>query len=316
MPLLWRVFATNAAVLVLATLVLVVSPATVSFPAALTELVVLAAGLTAMLGLNLALLRRALRPLSRLTRFMRGVDPLRPGARLPVGGAADVEVTELTAAFNEMIERLETERRESARAALAAQERERIRIARELHDQVGQELTAVMLQLERASRRADGSVRDELEAAREELRASLEDVREIARRLRPEVLDDLGLASALTALTNDVARRATVRVERRLATDLRALASEEELVVYRVAQEALTNVARHSEAQHAWASLAPDDNGRVTLTVRDDGRGFDVAAHAGGTGLRGMRERAVLVGAALDIESQPGQGTTVRLRLS
>jgi two-component system sensor histidine kinase UhpB len=315
MPLLWRVFATNAAVLVAATLVLVVSPATVSFPVALTEVAVLVAGLAAMLGLNLVLLRRAFGPLSRLTRFMRGVDPLRPGARVAVG-PADMEVAELTDAFNEMIERLETERRESARAALAAQERERMRIARELHDEVGQALTAVMLQLERTSQRADAPMRSGLEEARESLRATLEEVREIARRLRPEVLDDLGLASALAALTNDLARRAGVRVERWLATDLRALEPDEELVVYRVAQEALTNVARHSEAPRAWVKLGPEGDGRVTLTVRDDGRGFDVAAHARGTGLRGMRERAVLVGASLDIESRPGHGTTVRLRLS
>jgi two-component system sensor histidine kinase UhpB len=314
MQLLWRVFATNAAVLVAATLVLVLSPATVSFPVALTEMAVLVAGLAAMLALNLLLLRRAFGPLSRLTRFMRGVDPLRPGARAAVG-PADVEVAELTAAFNEMIERLETERRESARAALAAQERERTRIARELHDEVGQALTAVMLQLERTSRGRAAPMRDDLEEAREGLRASLEDVREIARRLRPEALDDLGLASALAALTNDMARRTGLRVERRLAADLVALEPDEELVVYRVAQEALTNVARHSEALRAWVSLAHEGDGRLTLTVRDDGRGFDPARHAHGTGLRGMRERAVLIGASLDVESRPGHGTTVRLCL-
>jgi two-component system sensor histidine kinase UhpB len=314
MPLLWRVFATNAAVLVVATLALVVSPATVSFPIALTEVVVLVAGLAAMLALNLVLLRRAFGPLSRLTRFMRGVDPLRPGARVAVG-PADMEVAELTAAFNEMIERLETERRESARAALAAQERERTRIARELHDEVGQALTAVMLQLERTSQQAVGAVSDQLEEAREGLRASLEEVREIARRLRPEALDDLGLSSALSALTNDMARRAGVRVERRLAPDMRALEPDEELVVYRVAQEALTNVARHSESRQAWLTLERGDDGRVTLAVRDSGRGFDTAMSAGGSGLRGMRERAMLIGAALDVESRPGHGTTVRLRL-
>ncbi len=314
MPLLWRVFATNAAILIVATLVLVVSPATVSFPVALTEVVVLAVGLAAMLGLNLVLLRRAFGPLSRLTRFMRGVDPLQPGARVSVRSAGP-EVAELTAAFNEMIERLETERRESARTALAAQERERTRIARELHDEVGQALTAVMLQLERTSQEAVGPVSGQLEEAREGVRASLEEVREIARRLRPEALDDLGLSSALAALTNDMTRRAGVRVERRLAPDGRALTPDEELVVYRVAQEALTNVARHSEARRAWLSLGCGDDRRVTLTVRDSGRGFDLATHARGSGLRGMRERAMLVGAALEVESRPGEGTTVRLRL-
>ena len=147
------------------------------------------------------------------------------------------------------------------------------------------------------------------------MRASLEEVREIARRLRPEALDDLGLASALTALSNDLSRRTGVRVQRRLAPDLRSLEPDEELVVYRVAQEALTNVARHSQAMQAWVGLTRD-GGAVSLTVRDNGCGFEPAANdGGGAGLRGMRERAVLVGASLDVESRPGHGTTVRLRL-
>jgi two-component system sensor histidine kinase UhpB len=158
-------------------------------------------------------------------------------------------------------------------------------------------------------------VSHQLEEAREGVRASLEEVREIARRLRPEALDDLGLSSALAALTNDMARRTGVRVERRLAPDLRALEPDEELVVYRVAQEALTNVARHSEARQAWLWLGCGDDGRVTLAVRDSGCGFDLATHARGSGLRGMRERAMLIGAALDVESQPAHGTIVRLRL-
>jgi two-component system sensor histidine kinase UhpB len=140
-------------------------------------------------------------------------------------------------------------------------------------------------------------------------------VREIARRLRPEALDDLGLASALAALTNDVSRRTGLRVERQLAADLRALEPDEELVVYRVAQEALTNVARHSGARRAWVKLGRDGDGRVALTLHDDGRGFDPGTQASGAGLRGMRERAVLIGASLDVESRPGHGTTVRLRL-
>src|SRR5215211_3828309 len=312
MTLLWRVFATNAAVLVAATLVLVLSPVTVSFPVALTEILVVVGGLAVMLVLDLLLLRRAFAPLGRLTAFMRGVDPLRPGERAGLE-TSDPEVRELTGAFNDMIERVETERRDSARRALAAQEDERARIARELHDEVGQALTAVVLQLERAARRSEPDVREEVEEAREAVRESLEEVREIARRLRPEALDDLGLPSALAALTLDVSRRTGLRVERRITQGLPELSPEEEVVVYRVAQEGLTNVARHAEAEAATVSL-DDRDGSVTLEVRDDGKGF--APHTlNGTGLRGMRERALLVGAVLAVESRPGEGTAVTLRL-
>ena len=166
MTLLWRVFGTNAAVLVLAAVVLVVSPLTVSFPIALLELAALGGGLVAILVLNLALLRRTFRPLGRLTAVMRGIDPLRPGERATID-EADPEVAELTAAFNDMLGRLEGERRESARRALAAQEGERRRIARELHDEVGQALTAVILQLDRADQSADRLGRGSRDGARE-----------------------------------------------------------------------------------------------------------------------------------------------------
>ena len=314
MTLQWRVFATNAAVLVAASLVLVLSPLTVSFPIALAELIVLAGGLAAMLALNLVLLRRTFGPLGRLTSVMRGVDPLRPGERAAID-AADPDVAELAAAFNDMLARLEVERRDSARRALAAQERERRRIARELHDEIGQTLTAVVLQLDRVGQEAHLAVRDDVLQARETVRSSLEDVRGIARRLRPEALDDLGLASALAALTNDLTRRTRLPVRRRIAPALPSLAPEEELVVYRVAQEALTNVVRHAAARGAELELAVHDR-RVELEVRDDGRGFDPASAADGSGLLGMRERAVLIGADLDVGSGPGRGTTVRLRLA
>jgi two-component system, NarL family, sensor histidine kinase UhpB len=308
--LLWRVFLGNAVVLAAATLLLIVTPATVSFPIALTEAVVLAGGLAAMLALDFVLLRRAFGPLERLRRVMRAVDPLRPGARATVGDA-DPEVAELARSFNDMLARLENERRESARATLAAQEGERLRIARELHDEVGQALTAVVLQLERAVRETGSA---DVAEAREGVRAALEEVRELARRLRPEALDDLGLGSALAALTLEVSRRTGLRIDRKVDPALPALSAEEELVVYRVAQEALTNVARHSQARTARVEVARR-NGRVELTVRDEGRGFVAGQVCDGSGLRGMRERAVLVGAALTIDSHEGEGTTVRLRL-
>ena len=298
-PLIWRVFATNAAVLTIATLLLVLTPVTVSFPVALTELVVLAGGVGAMLALDLALLRRAFAPLRRLAATMRAVDPLQPGDRATLTGE-DPEVAELTHAFNDMLDRLEFERRDSARRALAAQERERRRIARELHDEVGQVLTAVVLELDRAG----------VEEAREAVRASLEDVRGIARRLRPEVLDDLGLASALASLTNDVGRQADVEVERVLDLAGADLSDEEELVVYRVVQEALTNAVRHGGAHRVSVVVRAGE-----VVVSDDGAGFEVGQASDGSGLLGMRERAVLIGAALSVTSRRGEGTTVRMRL-
>jgi two-component system sensor histidine kinase UhpB len=311
LPLFWRVFVMNALVLAVATAVLVLSPATVSSPVALTEAIVLGLGLGAMLVLNYALLRRALSPLDRLRVFMRGVDPLRPGIRAP-GDESVPELRAVTAGFNEMIARLESERRDSAGRALAAQEGERLRVARELHDEVGQKLTAVMLQLDTLSRRRDGPA---LEEAREGVREALEEVRFIARRLRPEALDHLGLVSALTALTNSFRGSTGVRIERRIDRSLPQLGSDAELVLYRVAQEALTNAVRHADSDEARLTLRRVTGG-VELEVRDHGRGFEADVVGEGAGIRGMRERAMLVGAELEIGSAPGTGTTVTLRCS
>jgi two-component system sensor histidine kinase UhpB len=140
---------------------------------------------------------------------------LEPGRRVPVYGT-ETEVAELTLAFNEMLDRLEEERRQSAAHALSAQEGERRRVAQELHDEVGQSLTAVLLQLGRVQRAAPLDLRAELAEARETARESLEEVRQIAQRLRPEALDELGLQSALEALAERVSEQGGLRVVSRL----------------------------------------------------------------------------------------------------
>jgi two-component system sensor histidine kinase UhpB len=309
-PLFWRVFAANALVLAAAALLLALSPATVSFPVAIAEAVVLAVGFGAMLLLNFALLRRALSPLERLRALMRGTDPLQPGTRARVDDATP-ELRAVSDSFNEMVERLEAERRESASRALAAQERERLRIARELHDEVGQKLTAVMLQLDSLSRAGGPPAMVE---AREGVRESLEEVRLIARGLRPEALDDLGLPSALAALTNSLQRTGQVAIERRIGASLPALHPDAALVVYRVAQEALTNVLRHADCDEARLELRHAGS-EVLLEVADAGGGFDKRRVPEGAGIRGMRERALLAGGAIEIESAPGAGTRVKLRI-
>jgi two-component system, NarL family, sensor histidine kinase UhpB len=306
-PFVRQIFVVNSAILVVATVALALSPATVSFPIALAEGIVLAAGLIAILTLNLVLLRRLFAPLERLTRLMRDVDLLRPGQRLAVSGPQ--EVRELGGVFNEMLGRLERERHESGWDALRRQEEERKRVAQELHDEVGQALTAVMLQIGRLAKRAPEDLNAELEEAVETTRASLDDVRRIAKQLRPEALDDLGLIPALSALMATFAERTGLRISHRLE-NVPPLESDAELVVFRVAQESLTNVARH--AQTARVDLTLDLNGReIVLCVRDYGRGIDSATP--GAGMRGMRERALLIGADLSIGPWNGGGTEVRL---
>ena len=249
---------------------------------------------------------------SELTALMRRIDPLEPGHRgVPPGDTAERELAVLTHAFNEMLDRLETERRESAWRELSSQEADRGRISRELHDEVGQVLTAVVLHLERLSQRASSEIAAELAATRDLARSSLEDVRRIMHELRPEVLDDLGLASALGTLSTQFSRHAGIPVGTALEDDLPRLTPEAELVVYRIAQEGLTNAARHSECSRIAVRLEQDGDQRLALYVRDDGVGMNRAS--AGSGVRGMRERAVAIGADLTLSSPPGGGTELKL---
>jgi two-component system, NarL family, sensor histidine kinase UhpB len=308
--LFWRVFSANAAVFVVATAILAFSPATVSSPLdGAREALVLAVGLSAILLANVFLLRLSFAPLARLIAVMQRIDLLNREERLPPSGTA--EVTDVIEAFNEMLDRLEAERRASTARVLAGQESERRRIAQELHDEIGQGLTAVLLQLRRTASRAP-DVRDELAEAQATARATLDDVRGIAHRLRPGVLDDLGLVRALTALTNAFSERTGIAVERRFDGEIMDLTREEELAVYRVAQESLTNVMRHAGASRVLVALAGTSDD-VLLRVEDDGAGVHDGEVRGG-GIRGMRERALAVGGRLSVGVSDLGGTEVILR--
>jgi two-component system, NarL family, sensor histidine kinase UhpB len=313
LPLLWRVFGINATLLVIATLLLALTPVTIHAPVALVEAVSLVVGLIVMLTANLVLLRHTLLPIRRLIAGMRTVDPLRPGQRLLEGGG--VEAAELVRAFNQMLERLEVERRESGRRALRAQEAERLRIARGLHDEVGQVLTGVLLELDFLASAAGDDRRRGVEDTKQAVRQALEEVRRIARELRPEMLEQLGLRSALTELSRRFAEQSGVKVERSFAGDLPPLSDEAELAIYRVAQESLTNVARHAHASHVDLALDPGVDS-VVLRVTDDGCGMAETARSNGHGgLRGMRERALLVGGALAVKHGRDGGVDVRLEV-
>jgi two-component system, NarL family, sensor histidine kinase UhpB len=312
MSLLWWVFLTNGAVLVVGLLLLTFSPITIDAPIQAGQFALLLAGFLVLLGLNLVLLRRVLSPLFRLTEVMSSVDPDRPGRRLTGVDPRSSEGQALAHAFNAMLDRLESARHEAARTALAAQEGERLRVARELHDEIGQTLTAVTIQAERAADGDPALAAQALRRVADGVRESLDEVRRIARELRPEALDDLGLVNALIALCNRIGAQDGLVVKRELQSKLPALSPDVELVIYRIAQEGLTNALRHSGAGAATVSLAADAE-TLTLTVTDDGKGMPPHLPSDTAGIAGMRERALLVGGRLSIKSRPDQGTEVRL---
>jgi two-component system, NarL family, sensor histidine kinase UhpB len=304
--LFWRLFIPNAGVLCGAGLVLVVAPAN-------GRVLVLGAGVAVMLLINLFLMRRAVGPLERLIALMRRVDPLAPGERVPYVGST-AELTDLAAAFNDMLDRLETERRESARRALAAQEDGQRRVAGELHDEIGQSLTALLWQLRRGAAGGNGATAL-LEQAAESAEQILDEVRAVAQQLRPEALDDLGLASALDSLCERLSQSSGLRITRTLDRDLGELDAEAELVLYRVAQESLTNVIRHAGATRAEVSLERA-GGAVVLAVGDDGRGLGRSPPPPTGGIRGMRERALTIGGRLGVEEVRPHGLRVTLRVA
>jgi two-component system, NarL family, sensor histidine kinase UhpB len=310
LPFYWRVFAVNAGLLAVIAILLLVSPVEISAPIAPVQALIVIAGLVVSVLANAVLLRRAVTPLALLAQRMDAVDLLRPGQRLPVG--REDEVGRVVQAFNHMLDRLESERVQAGRRVLAAQEAERVGIARDLHDEVGQLLTGVLLHLDSIA----GTVpeqREEIDKAKQVVRRALDEVRRISSELRPEMLEHLGLVSALTELTTTFGRLTSVRVERQFDTSLPKLSPEAELAIYRIAQESLTNVARHSRARHVVVVLEPTRDG-IVLRVADDGRGFTGAPVEHG-GLRSMRERALLVDAALAIKPAPEGGVEVRLEV-
>ncbi len=278
------------------------------------EALVLGLAIVATLLGNWLLLRRRFEPLDQLISSMEQIDLGKPDDGLAAPREADsAEVRRLDAAFHRMISRLESERREAGRAAIQAQERERRRIAQDLHDEVNQALTAVSLRLQASIEESPPELRRELTETKRLSSQAMEELLTLARQLLPAVLDDHGLVPALSSQVRDFADQAGLRATFNTRGTLPVLSPEQQLVIYRVTQESLSNIAQHAEAQTVEVELS--FIGRTMLRISDDGCGFG-AARNGGLGLSGMRERALLVGGQLSISSGESQGTRVELTIT
>lgn len=281
----------------------------------MTTLVIVAlAVLVAALAVNLILLLRRFAPLEKLVEDMEKVDLSRPGPVLPesIDGIAETEeVARLELAFLRMMRRLEAERRRAGSAALRAQEQERARVARDLHDEVNQSLTGLLLRLEAVREEAPPELAPQLDETKAVANQAMRELLSLARQLRPTALDDHGLVAAISGQVEQL-RSAGMKAELKSDGELSGLPGDVQIVLYRVAQEALSNAARHSGAERVAVTLR-HDTGEVALEVRDDGQGFPFEQAEHGLGIAGMRERALAVGGELTIESRPGEGTLVRL---
>ncbi len=276
-------------------------------------------GLLISFFVNKWILERALEPLGRI---QEAVDQVRQGdhqVQVRLGNISDEQFDRLADTFNRMLREHETyneQMQQLPRQILRAQEEERQRLARELHDEAAQALTSLLVHLRLLERAYEPQkAQAQVQALRELTAQALEEVRRVALDLRPTILDDLGLGPALEWRVDEFTAasgiEATIQVDglgQRLPRDI-------ELAFYRIGQESLSNIARHAQAQHVAVSLRRI-NGHLSLEVVDDGVGFDPAGvkptHTPrGLGLLGMRERMAMVNGHLMIESQPGQGTRI-----
>ncbi|MGZ4270784.1 MAG: ATP-binding protein [Solirubrobacteraceae bacterium] len=279
------------------------------------RLLVLVAALLAMVLMNGWLMRRRFAPLEQLIDAMERAHLGERGRRDALPVAEVEEVARLQGAFEAMLDRLEAERNRTASAVLQAQEAERARVARDLHDEANQSLTGVLLRLAASSQHAPQPLRDELRETQAVATQAMEELLRLSRELRPAALDDLGLSAALRTKVGEFGRTARVATELQLLEPgLDQLAPEEQIVIYRVVQESLSNVARHAHAESV-AVRVEREGAETVVSVADDGDGFDVSADAPGHGLPGMRERAALAGGRVRIVSAPREGTRVELRL-
>jgi two-component system, NarL family, sensor histidine kinase UhpB len=316
-PLFYKILVANAVIVVAVTAACGVAARATANGEAAKYMMLLGGGLLLSLASNAVIVRLALSPLKRLQRTAERVQGGDTAARVEPSELADRDLERLIATFNMMLDSGEVYRRrlrETAARAQNATEEERQRIARELHDGTAQTLAALRVQLRVARSVEDGQARRALlERVGAGLGEAAEEVRRIAQGLRPPALDMLGLAPALESFARATADTAGLALTAELSPVEGLLTPEAELALYRIVQEALSNVARHATAGTVYLKLEHGGD-VVTATVEDDGRGFGVREEMsnGGLGLFGMQERAAYFGGTVEIDSQPGRGTRVR----
>ncbi|GHO64865.1 hypothetical protein KSC_037570 [Ktedonobacter sp. SOSP1-52] len=270
--------------------------------------------------LNFVLLQIAFRPLIELGRIMGRVREGDRTQRADVTGF-DPLADQLAGTFNMMLEAIDDANRQRASQITNAMEEERKRIARELHDETSQVLTSLLISLavlEESVKTQDA--RDRIADTRMLAHQTLRAIRNLSIDLRPSALDDLGLVPALRWYVKEYQQKFPVSISFQAVGFKERLNNDLETVLYRIVQEALTNIAKHAQAQNATVMLKEDQDG-IYATITDDGRGFNAdqlrgspgAGQERGWGLVGMRERADLFDGTLNIESQPGKGTTVQV---
>lgn len=282
----------------------------------LRQFLVLTAAILATVLANNFVMRRRFAPLESLTRTMECVDLTLPGTRAQASAGEPADVARLRESFNLMLSRLEAERVGTATAVLRAQESERARVARDLHDEVNQALAAVSIRLAATADGAPPQLAEELAETQRLATQAMQELLGLARDLRPAALDDHGLLPALRTQVRLFGERFGIPAQFTADGPRAALGEFEQLVVYRVVQEALSNVARHAAAGRVTVAISGCDGPRVRVTIADDGGGFAPdRLRDGACGLAGMRERALLAGGRLDVRATPGAGTTIELTL-
>ena len=243
-------------------------------------------------------------------------------ARAPLSPLGDASLTRLTEMFNGMLDSLsayQKQLQDVAARALHAQEEERKRIARELHDETAQTLSALVIRLRLARGAQDTETRDaRLEEVRDEIVKAAEGIRRFAVGLRPPALDQVGVVAAISEHVRSLCETTNLNVEFEADYIDKLLPPDTELALYRIVQEALSNTVRHAGASIVRVRIEHKDD-YVVVLVTDDGKGFETSAALDSTGrglgIFGMRERAAYVGGTVDIDSEPGDGTTVRVEI-